>query len=186
MLRPLAVSSIAVVLVILTFGAQIPSVNDDAAVRAALKEYLATVTWPDPEPIDPRLFAADIEAFWSNGKTYHGREAVAKAMREGVDELKADFESFGAKAEDVKVHCKGDFAWVACRIEMKGTLTEDRGTFHRTIRSTFVFEKRSDRWQMVHEHSSRLPAQGDQTGTLSVRMRQRTRPEVPINLPRAV
>lgn len=110
----------------------------------------------------PMLFADDIEAFWSNKETYRGRDAVVEALQAAVRELEADFESFDAKAKEVKVNCRGNLAWVACRIELSGVLTEERGEFSRTIRSTFVFEKRDGRWQMVHEHSSRLKQQTSQ------------------------
>lgn len=156
MLRVLTVPSAANTFIALVSGASTPPVDDDAAVRAALNEYLATVAYPDPKPIDPKLFAAEIEAFWSNGEAYRGRAAVVKAMEVGVREVEADFESFAAKAEKVNVHRNGNFAWVVCRIELTGTLTKERGTFDRTIRSPFVFEKGGERWQMVHEHSSRV------------------------------
>ncbi len=156
MLRVLSLAAVAITCVILVSGASPLVGDDDAALRAALNEYLATVAYPDPKPIDPQLFAIDILAFWSNGETYRGREAVVQAMKVGVREIEADFESFAAKATKVHVRCEGDAAWVTCRISLGGTLTEERGKFRRTIRSTFVFEKVADRWQMIHEHSSRL------------------------------
>ena len=159
MSRVLVVSGVGAALIVLVSGAQTPPTEDKAVVQAALTEYLETVAYPAPKPIDPMLFADDIEAFWSNGKTHRGRDAMVKAMEEGVRELEADFESFAAKADDVHIHRRGDFAWVTCHIKLNGTLTEDRGSFSRTIRSSFVFEKRDDRWQMVHEHSGRLPKQ---------------------------
>ena len=156
MLRILTVPIAAITLVAFVSGASTPPVDDDAAVRAALNSYLATVAYPDPKPIDPTLFATEIDAFWSNGETYRGRSAVVKALNIGVREVAAEFGTFAVKAEDVNVHRQGNLAWVVCRIDLAGTLTEQRGTFHRTIRSTFVFEKGEERWQMVHEHSSRL------------------------------
>ncbi len=77
-------------------------------------------------------------------------------MNLSVREIESEFDRFAIKADDVNGHCKGNLAWVACRIDLTGTLTDNRGIFHRTIRSTFVFQKRKERWQIVHEPSSRV------------------------------
>jgi ketosteroid isomerase-like protein len=128
--------------------------ENDAGIRESLATYLAAASLPEPKPIDPELFAADIEALWSNGETYRGRESVVKALEESQRELEATFDSFGAKAERVRVHSRGDVAWVMCRIKMNGTRTEGGAPFARTVRSTFVFQRKGDHWQMTHEHSS--------------------------------
>jgi hypothetical protein len=144
---------------IVASAAPTPPTADDAAVTAALTEYLDAVAYPAPKPIDPTLFADDIEALWSDGTTYRGRDAVVNALEQGAREVAADFESFDAKAENVRIQCGDDVARVTCHIKLTGALTEGRGTFARTIRSSFVFEKRGDRWQMAYEHSSRLADQ---------------------------
>jgi ketosteroid isomerase-like protein len=133
-----------------------PPADDDAGIRESLAAYLAAASFPEPKPIDPELFTVDIEALWSNGKTYRGRESVLKALQESQLELEEAFESFGARAEQVRVQRRGDVAWVTCRIKMNGTLTEGGGPFARIVRSTFVFEQQGHRWRMAHEHSSRL------------------------------
>ncbi len=149
-----------IVVTALASTAAAPSTDEDALLHAAVDRYLSFVAVPDPHPIDPLLFASDIEAFWSNGLTYRGRDAVVQAIESGVREVATDFQSMQAKVEGVTLHRKGHLAWLACRIHFDGTLKEDNSPFSRTIRSTFVFEKRGGRWQMVHEHSSRLPAKG--------------------------
>jgi ketosteroid isomerase-like protein len=125
----------------------------DAGIRASLDAYLGTASLPEPKPVDPDLFAADIEALWSNGETYRGRASVVEALEEGQRELEGAFESFEASAEQVHVQQRGDVAWLTCLIELKGTPKGGGGPFARTIRSTFVFERQGDRWQMAHEHS---------------------------------
>ncbi len=135
----------------------VPATLEDEAVRAVLTAYMSSVSYPDPLPLDPRLFAEDVEGFWSDGKTYRGRDVFVAACKTAVAELKPDFVKFTAKPQDVKIRRSGDMAWIACRIELSGTLTQERGDFHRSIRSTFVLRKHNNRWQIVHEHSSRLP-----------------------------
>ncbi|MCP3918380.1 MAG: nuclear transport factor 2 family protein [bacterium] len=138
-------------------GASATHRDEDAAVRAVLDSYLAAVTCPDPKPLDVEILAADIEAFWSTGDRYLGRDAFAEAVAEGVADIVANFESFSAVAKDVTIRRKGDLAWLTCRVDVGGKLTRDRGATSHSVRSTFVFERRNDRWVMVHEHSSRPP-----------------------------
>jgi ketosteroid isomerase-like protein len=133
-----------------------PAADDRAGIRESLAAYLATASFPEPEPIDPELFTTGIEALWSNGETYQGRESVVEALEQTQREVEEAFESFEARAEQVHVRRRGDVAWVTCRITMKGTLTEGGGQFTRTVRSSFVFEKQDDRWRVAQEHSSRL------------------------------
>ena len=131
--------------------------DDGAGPRVALDEYLSFAQYPDSRPVDPGLFASDIEAFWSNNTEHRGRDAVAKAIEVSMREVADNMTSFTPSATDVTVHRKGDLAWLTCRIQSKGVLRDGDAPFHRTVRSTFIFEKRAGRWQMVHEHSSHLP-----------------------------
>jgi transglutaminase-like putative cysteine protease/ketosteroid isomerase-like protein len=137
-------------------GRDASTVTDDGGIWEALEAYLAAVSVPDPRPVDPGLFAADIEALWSNGVTYRGREAVARALQESQTELMQAFTSFSAGIDDVRIRRRDDVAWVSCTIAMTGTLAEGGGPFTRTVRSTFAFEQQGQRWRMTQEHSSRL------------------------------
>lgn len=148
------------VLSVLTSIADTRPGDDGAGPRAALDEYLSFAQHPHPRPVDPGLFASDIEAFWSNNTEHHGRDAVAKATEVSMREVAEHLKSFTFSATDVTVRRKGDLAWLTCRIHSKGILKDGDAPYQRTIRSTFIFEKRAGRWQMVHEHSSHLPDKG--------------------------
>ncbi|MHC5210425.1 MAG: YybH family protein [Planctomycetota bacterium] len=138
------------------------SVPGDAdAVRDVLDTFLSSVSHPDPAPVDPQMFAENVEGFWSDGKTYRGRDTFVAAFDEAIAELEAEFVSFSAEADDVTLRLSGGMAWISCRLELGGTLTKGRGDYHRTLRTTFVLHKRSGRWQIEHEHSSRLPEEDD-------------------------
>jgi len=152
-----ALSAIGLAAVVLIGGAQPPADGEARAVRGVLDAYLDSAMFPNHTPIEPAWFAGDIEAFWSGGQHLRGREAVVAALTEGVRELAAEFATFKITPADVHLHRAGDLAWIACRLDFAGQLAGDGGPFSRTVGSTFVFEKRAGRWQMVHEHSSRLP-----------------------------
>ena len=161
-MRPIRVTAvIASAAAVACLGLMGPPENDEQAVREVLSKYLAAVAWPSPQPIDSEIFAEDILAFWSGGQTYNGRAEVVKAMENGIAELKADFTAFGVRAENIQVRGSKDMIWMTCQLEARGTLTEERGEFQRTVRSSFVFEMRGDKWQMTHEHSSRPPKQSE-------------------------
>ena len=130
--------------------------NEDSAVRDVLKAYMSSMSYPDAAPVDSQIFAEDVEGFASDGKTYRGRDVFVSAFKSGIAELEHRFVKFAAEPKDIMLRRSGDMAWIACRIELSGTLTQERGEFHRTIRSTFVLRKQNNRWQIVHEHSSRL------------------------------
>lgn len=148
-------------LALLSAAGSPPPADEDAAVRASLDAYLAMVAWPAPAAIEPALFAEGIEAYWSNGTNLRGRGAFAKAMKEGVREIAADFESFSAQARNVTIHRNGKLAWLTCQLKLGGVLPQERGEFGRNVRSTFIFEKHGDRWIFAHEHSSRPPERGE-------------------------
>ena len=131
--------------------------DDGAGPRVALDEYLSFAKYPHPRPVDPGLFATDIVAFWSNNTEHYGRDAVAKATEVSMREVADHLKSFTLSATNVTVHRQGDLAWLTCRIHSKGILKDGDAPYQRTIRSTFLFEKRAGRWQMVHEHSSHPP-----------------------------
>ena len=149
-------SIVALSLTVCAEGA-VAAADEDSAVRDVLKAYMSSMSFPDPAPLDPQIFAEDIEGFASDGKTYRGRDAFLSAFKSGIAELEHGFVKFAAEPKDVILRRSGDMAWIACRIELSGTRTQARGAFHRTIRTTFVLRKQKDRWRIVHEHSSRLP-----------------------------
>jgi ketosteroid isomerase-like protein len=134
--------------------ADTPPTSDVAGIRAVLASYLAGATFPNPGPIDPEMFTDDIEAMWSDGNTYRGRDSVVRAFERSQLELAA-FETFRAKAEDVRIAGRAGVAVLTCRIELRGTWIEGEEPFTRTIRSTFVFEKQGGQWRIGHEHSNR-------------------------------
>ena len=121
MLRILPASIIATSLTVCVAGAVVTR-DDDAAVRAVLRAYLSSFTCPNPTPLDPQLFAEDIEAFWSDGTTYRGRDAFVAACESEAAELEADSEKFAAELKDVVLRRSGDSAWIACRIERRRIL----------------------------------------------------------------
>jgi len=128
---------------------------EPARIRAVFDAYLATAAHPGGKALGMEVVGKDVVAFWSNGKTIEGRPDLRAACDAARAELRRDFVEFSATAKDVKIHRKGDVAWLTCRVTLAGTLTEDRGRFTRRTRSTYVFEKRDGRWRIVHEHSSR-------------------------------
>lgn len=159
-MRGVTIAIFGGVLTVLTSLATTGPEDDGAGPRAALDEYLSFARHPDPQTIDPELFAPEIEAFWSDNSEHHGREAVVKATEASMREVADHLKSFTFSATDVTVRRKGDLAWLTCRIHSKGILKDGDTPYQRTIRSTFIFEKRAGRWQMVHEHSSHLPDKG--------------------------
>jgi ketosteroid isomerase-like protein len=159
MLRFLIVAIVAVGLnACATAGAR--AVDEPDAVRDTLRTLLSSASLPDPAPVDPELLAENVEGFWSDGRTHRGRDAFVAAYETAVAELEAEFETFSIEPTDVTLALSGDMACLSCRLELGGVLTGERGEYHRTVRSTFVFHKQDGRWQLVHEHSSRLPPGG--------------------------
>lgn len=156
----LTISILALSASLATWGAAAVFDEDEAAVREVLNAYLAGTSFPNAPAVDPQMFAADITAFWSDGRTYRGREAMVKAIKDSIPVLARDFVKFEARARDVKLRKSGSLCWLTCRLELVGKLNKGRGDFRRQVRSTFIFEKRGERWQMVHEHSSRSPESG--------------------------
>lgn len=134
--------------------------SDEASIRAVLESYLAGATYPDPAPIDPEIFADDVQALWSNGKTYSGRDTLVSELERSKRELGDSFESFKAEAKDVRMLGRAGVAVVTCRIEMRGTLLEGQKPFASAIRTTLVFERQGGRWRIAHEHSNSVPAEG--------------------------
>ena len=103
MFRPLIAVLIAATLAVDPGGASESPRDEDAAVRAVLDSYLTMVAYPDPRPIDAEIFADNIEAFWSTGGTYLGRDAVADALGVGIAEIASEHESLrrrGRRCED--------------------------------------------------------------------------------------
>ena len=131
------------------------AVNDeDSAVRDVLRAYMSSMSYPDPAPVDPLVFAEDVEGFASNGKTNRGRDEFVAAFKSGIAEVERGFVKFVAEPKDVMLRRSGSMAWITCRIELRGTRTQGRGPFNQIIRSTFVLRKQNGRWQIVHEHTS--------------------------------
>ncbi len=129
--------------------------QEDAAIRAIMDSYLKSVTFPDPPKLDPKCIATDVLAIWSDGTTHEGREAFMRALQVGIDEVAKHFETFEVEPERQVVRRSGTHAWTYSKIRMSGVLKDGKGSFGRTVHSTFVLEKRDDRWQIVHELSSR-------------------------------
>jgi ketosteroid isomerase-like protein len=136
-----------------------PESAEKGRIKKVLSDYVDYVNKGGPVLQDTTIFAEDIVAFWSNGNVYEGRDAVVAAHKEGREEVVQIMTSFTMTPEDIKIHLKGDIAWLTCNLHAKGVVKETKGKFERWVRSTFVFEKRDAKWQMVHEHSTRIPKQ---------------------------
>jgi uncharacterized protein (TIGR02246 family) len=130
--------------------------DDESAIKAAVIQYFASVRYPDPPPIDPECFAPDVLGLWSNGEIHRGRKAFLRAHKEGAEEVARSFATLEVEPEIRVLRHRGDLAWLHVETTMAGALKEEKRTFERSIRTTFVLEKREGRWQIVHEHSSRV------------------------------
>ena len=69
-----------------------------------------------------------------------------------IDEFKIDPSS-------VSIHPSGKFAWAICLFESSVPGT-DGEPLARKGRMTFIFERRDDKWVMVHSHDSLYPSSG--------------------------
>ena len=147
---------VGLALIFLMGGTVNPTVNDGTAIKQLIDHYVGFVTDQKQSVLDENIFAADIVAFWSNGETYKGRAAVVKAHRDGRTEVLQVMKTLTIEPRNVTVRIKGNLAWMTCELHFNGIVKQGNQPLQRIVRSTFVFEKQGGRWQIVHEHSSRL------------------------------
>lgn len=129
---------------------------DDNDITETLNAYLATARFPSPVPIEPELFTKDVEAHWSNGRNYRGRDNVVAALQASQDELAEYFKTFEATASELRITQRGSVAWVSCRLKLGGEMIEAQPEFHRAIRATFILVKNDETWRIAYEHSEAL------------------------------
>jgi ketosteroid isomerase-like protein len=79
----------------------------------------------------------------------------------GWEEVKGLYNFFGSAfsqrkltARDVSVHVNGDTAWAEFYWHFVGEQKKDGSTVETDGRSTQIYNKAGDRWQLVHEHYS--------------------------------
>ena len=132
------------------------SKSDQAAVRAVLQRYLDCAKWPDPSPIKPNDFAADVLARWSGGQTLRGRDAFVEAIKASRTEAEENFETVGFSTSNMILKVNDNMGWLTCELHTQGVLKEEAQRMSRNVRVTLVFERHQGKWQIVHEHSSLL------------------------------
>jgi 2,3-bisphosphoglycerate-dependent phosphoglycerate mutase len=98
------------------------------------------------------LIADDAVYWFSDGGTYHGKDAIAAAIRSNFEAIKdEDYRISDVKwlavSEDVAA-CVYSFSWSGM---VGGTQTSGSG------RGTTVIQKVDGEWRVVHEHLSRGP-----------------------------
>ena len=79
----------------------------------------------------------------------------------GWDEIKGFYNYFGANfserkltARDVSVHVNRDTAWAEFYWHFTAKQNKDNAAVESDGRSTQIYEKAGDRWELVHEHYS--------------------------------
>ncbi|HEY7139648.1 MAG TPA: nuclear transport factor 2 family protein [Methylomirabilota bacterium] len=132
------------------------SPRDRSAVREANERFYRAF-----ESLD----LAEMDAIWAHGdhvacvhpgwNRLHGWDAVRRswaAIFQGTTEMRFTI-------TDVRVEHRGDLGWVHCT---ENIISENRGSLSITaILATNVFERRADRWLLVHHHASHILAPRD-------------------------
>jgi ketosteroid isomerase-like protein len=79
----------------------------------------------------------------------------------GWEEVKGLYQFFGSSfserkltARDVSVHINGDTAWAEFYWHFVGKQTKDASVVESDGRSTQIYYRAADRWELVHEHYS--------------------------------
>ena len=125
---------------------------DEAAIRNILDTVVTPVHNLDYEAV--RDFIPDDGVFFGS---------VAPVAR-GYDELYEkqfvhvwpNIGEFKMLPDTISIRTADNVAWAICLFESSGTVPDGK-TIVRQGRMTFIFERRADRWLMLHSHDSLYP-----------------------------
>lgn len=123
--------------------------DDEAAIRAVVTQHAAAHETGDLAAIE-KLWVHDETATVAEGGSFNYGWADFRDhhLRPEIEAMK----NVKNPIEDIKVHVKGDLAWVTYSYRMSG---EYKGRqFDNAGAATMVLEKRGGAWLIVHEHTS--------------------------------
>ena len=131
-------------------------VGDAKAATDAIRQQIAKYT--------AALDAADTNLAAQVWRTSAEVSLINPALHlHGWEEIKGFYNYFGSNfserkltARDVSVHVNGESAWVEFYWHFTAKQNQDGSAVETDGRSTQVYEKAGDRWELVHEHYSSL------------------------------
>lgn len=132
-------------LLILTGCATATHPNDEAAVRAAMADFMSALNALDADRITA-TFAEDATTFFplAQPQRANGRAEIGAIFHTFVEKTKPKVDKLNLVPEDMTVETSGDMALVTFQI--KGSAI--------SARRTFVFRRIGGRWMIEHLHAS--------------------------------
>jgi len=129
--------------------------DDAKAATDAIRQQIAKST--------AALDAADVDLAAQVWRTSAEVSLIHPAGHaHGWEEVKGIYQFFGSSfserkltARDVSIHVNGDTAWAEFYWHFVGKQTKDGSVVQSDGRSTQIYNKAGNRWQLVHEHFSR-------------------------------
>jgi ketosteroid isomerase-like protein len=163
-MRSLVSATVAGVCLAMVFTASCAATSDKAAdtktATEAIRQQVAKYT--------AALDAADVNLASQVWRTSPEISLIHPAgYAHGWEEVKGLYQFFGSSfserkltARDVSVHVNGDTAWAEFYWHFVGKQAKDGSGVESDGRSTQIYNRAADRWELVHEHySSPLAAQ---------------------------
>jgi len=142
---------------------------DEKSVRERAHQFVAAFSIDDPSKtgILDEILAEDFTQVGSDGRLYEGKAENLRLYAESMEDIREGFDSLRIDYDIRSVRVFGKGATVFGKLEMEGMLKGEETPFRRGVWETLVFQKDTDGWRLVHEHSTvaapascRSPAEG--------------------------
>jgi len=144
-------------------------VHKAALASIPVDEFVAAFSIDDPSKtgILDEILAEDFTQVGSDGRLYEGKAENLRLYAESMEDIREGFDSLRIDYDIRSVRVFGKGATVFGKLEMEGMLKGEETPFRRGVWETLVFQKDTDGWRLVHEHSTvaapascRSPAEG--------------------------
>ena len=86
-----------------------------------------------------------------SGTLSSGFQAWRETIQKGFEQYDSAEVSF--RDEVIKINPSGDVSWLTCYLDLKSVVQGEEHNEKGTS-ATYVFEKRNDKWVIVHAHWS--------------------------------
>jgi ketosteroid isomerase-like protein len=129
---------------------------DEKSVRERAHEFIAAFSIDDPSKtgILDDILAEDFTQVGSDGRLYEGKAENLRLYAKSMEDIREGFDSLRIDYDIRSVRVFGEGATVFGKLEMEGMLKGEETPFRRGVWETLVFQKDTDGWRLVHEHST--------------------------------
>lgn len=137
-----------------SFSSQASEDADVAAIETIIAAIVSGWETADGTPFYTHFLGQDGARYIESGGQNQGlRDLVEHHVEPEGDVL----DGLDLVFRNIEAHVEGDFAWAIADVEVRAVVKTDGRKIHNRGHETFLFQRTSDGWKVIHTHSSTRP-----------------------------